>query len=101
MRAVHRQATLAVTTDARVGACYAASRRRTRPPEGAPMSEDDKLDELVARIAGHRAAAERARRLADEVNDVLAHHSLLQHAQQLEHEAEDLEVQIAVLKDTA
>jgi hypothetical protein len=65
------------------------------------MSEDDKLEEFFARIAGHRAAAERARRLADEVNDVLAHHSLLLYAQQLEREAEELEVQVAVLKETA
>ena len=39
MRAVPRQARWAVTTGARVGGRYNATPLRTRPPEGAPMSE--------------------------------------------------------------
>jgi hypothetical protein len=46
-RAVRRQANLAVTTGARAGKYYAATRLRICPPDGAPMSEA----EVLARAA--------------------------------------------------
>jgi Zn-dependent M32 family carboxypeptidase len=59
------------------------------------------MQEISAAIAGHRARAEQARRLASQVNDALTHHSLLKHADQHEHEADELEVQLMVLREMA
>ena len=39
MRAVTRQATVAVTAGARAGGCYPALSLRTRQPQGAPVSD--------------------------------------------------------------
>lgn len=65
------------------------------------MSDGTRLQEISAAITGHRARAEQARRLASQVNDALTHHSLLKHADQHEHEADELEVQLLVLKEMA
>jgi hypothetical protein len=65
------------------------------------MSGNSRVTEISAEIAAHRARAEQARRLASQVNDALTHHTLLKHAEQHDHEAEELEVQLTVLKETS
>ena len=65
------------------------------------MSDGTKLQEISAAITAHRTRAEQARRLASQVNDALTHHSLLKHADQQEHEADELDVQLTVLKEMA
>jgi hypothetical protein len=65
------------------------------------MVEKTEFDQLSLRAAVHRERATQARRLASEINDTIAQHGMLQHADEQERRAEELEAQIAVLKEAA
>jgi len=54
---------------------------------------------LKPHIAALRERAGQARRLANEVDDKLAREGLIQHAEEFERRAEELEAQLAVLKE--
>jgi Zn-dependent M32 family carboxypeptidase len=63
------------------------------------MVDDDAIVQLTLRAASHRQRAQQARRLAEQINDALAHHQLLEFAAELERQAEDFEVEAAVLTE--
>jgi len=63
------------------------------------MVNDVTIVQLTLRAAHHRQQAWRTRRLAEQINDALAHHQLLQYATELERQADDFEVEAAVLKE--
>jgi hypothetical protein len=63
------------------------------------MKKDAAIVQLTLRAANHRQRAEKSRRLAEEINDVLAHHQLLEFAAELERQAEDFDVEAAVLRE--
>jgi len=54
---------------------------------------------LKPHIAALRERAGQARRLATEVDDKLASEGLIQHAEEFERRAEELEAQLAILKE--
>ena len=63
------------------------------------MIKDAAIVELTLRAANHRQRASRSRQLAEEINDVEAHHQLLEFAAELERQADDFEVEADVLKE--
>ena len=63
------------------------------------MTDDAAIVQLTLSAARHRERASQSRRLAEEVNDVVAHHQLLEFAAELERQADDFEVEAAVLKE--
>ena len=63
------------------------------------MVNDVAIVQLTLRAANHRQQALRTRRLAEQINDALAHHQLLQYAAERERQADDFEVEAAVLKE--
>ena len=63
------------------------------------MTEDAAIVQLTLSAASHRERASQSRQLAEEVNDVVAHHQLLEFAAELERQADDFEVEAAVLKE--
>lgn len=65
------------------------------------MSNDDEIAGLRPHIAALQERAAQARRLAKEVTDKLAREGLLQHADEFERRAEELEARLAVLKEAA
>ena len=65
------------------------------------MSNDDEIAGLQPHIAALHERAAQARRLAKEVTDKLAREGLLQHAEEFERRAEELEARLAVLKEAA
>jgi hypothetical protein len=62
------------------------------------MSDQEYTAGLKPHIAALRERAAQARRLAGEVDDKLAREGLIQHAEEFEHRAEELEAQLAVLE---
>jgi hypothetical protein len=62
------------------------------------MSDEDYTAGLKPHIAALRERAAQARRLAKEVDDKLACEGLVQHAEEFERRAEELEARLAVLK---
>jgi hypothetical protein len=65
------------------------------------MAEKDDIDELMLHIAMLRERAEHARRLAREVRDTLASRGLLEHAEEYDRHAAEIEARVAVLKQAA
>lgn len=65
------------------------------------MSVDVTIAALMIQAAAHRARAEQARGLAEETNNAFEQHALRQHAESLDHLAEELTVQAAVLREGA
>jgi hypothetical protein len=65
------------------------------------MAEEDDIDELLLHIAMLRERAEHARRLGREVRDVLASRGLLEHAEEYDRHAAEIEARVAVLKQAA
>ncbi|HEX4193602.1 MAG TPA: hypothetical protein VHY80_10905 [Stellaceae bacterium] len=63
------------------------------------MSDQEYTAGLKPHIAALRERAAQARRLANEVDDKLAREGLIQHADEFEHRAQDLETQLAGLKE--
>ncbi|HXR88551.1 MAG TPA: hypothetical protein VN728_16335 [Stellaceae bacterium] len=63
------------------------------------MTDDTAIAELTLQAASHRQRALQSRLLAEEINDAVAHHQLLEFAAELERQADDLEVEAAVLKE--
>jgi hypothetical protein len=63
------------------------------------MSDQESAAGLKPHIAALRERAVQARRLANEVEDRLAREGLIQHAEEFERRAEELEAQLAVLKE--
>ena len=63
------------------------------------MSDEEDIAGLQPHIAALRERAAQARRLAKEVTDKLAREGLLQHAEEFERRAEELEVRLAVLRE--
>ena len=63
------------------------------------MIKDAAIVQLTLWAANHRQQALKSRRLAEEINDALAHYQLLEFAAELERQAEDFEVEAAVLKE--
>jgi hypothetical protein len=63
------------------------------------MSDQEYAAGLKPHIAALRERAGQARRLANEVDDKLAREGLIQHAEEFERRAEELEAQLAVLKE--
>ena len=63
------------------------------------MSDDTVIVQLTLSAANHRQRASQSRRLAEEVNDAVAHHQLLEFAAALERQADDFEIEAAVLKE--
>jgi len=63
------------------------------------MVNDVAIVQLTLRAANHRQRALKSRRLAEEINDVVAHHQLLEFAAELERQADDFEVEAAVLEE--
>ncbi len=64
------------------------------------MSDEDDIAGLQPHIAALRDRAAQARRLAKEITDKLAREGLLQHAEEFERRAEELEARLAVLRET-
>jgi hypothetical protein len=62
------------------------------------MSDDDYTAGLKPQITALRERAAQARRLANEVDDKLAREGLVQHAEEFEQRAEELEAHLSVLK---
>jgi len=62
------------------------------------MSDEDDIAGLQPHIAALRERGAQARRLAKEVMDKLAREGLLQHAEEFERRAEELETRLAILK---
>jgi len=65
------------------------------------MSDEDDLAGLPPHIAALRERAAQARRLAKELSDRLAREGLIQHAEEFERRAEELEARLAVVKQTS
>ena len=65
------------------------------------MSDEESISGLRPHIAALRERAAQARRLAKEVMDKLAREGLLQHAEEFERRAEELELRLAVLKEAS
>jgi hypothetical protein len=65
------------------------------------MSDQEYTAGLKPHIAALRERAAQARRLANEVDDTLAREGLIQHAEEFECRAQELEAQLAVLKEEA
>lgn len=63
------------------------------------MINDAAIVQLTLRAENHRQRALRSRRLAEEVNDALAHYQLLEFAAGLERQADDFEVEATVLQE--
>lgn len=63
------------------------------------MSDQEYTAGLKPHIAALRERAAQARRLANEVDDKLASEGLIQHAEEFERRAQELEAQLAVLKE--
>ncbi|HWE72992.1 MAG TPA: hypothetical protein VG328_07520 [Stellaceae bacterium] len=65
------------------------------------MSDHEYNAGLKPHIAALRGRAAQARRLAKEVDDKLAREGLIQHAEEFERRAQELEAQLAVLNEEA
>jgi predicted nucleic acid-binding Zn-ribbon protein len=65
------------------------------------MSDEEEIVGLQPHIAALRERAFQARRLAKEITDKLAREGLLQHAEEFENRAEELEARLAVLKQAS
>lgn len=65
------------------------------------MSDTEEMAGLQPHIAALRERALQARRLAREITDKLAREGLLQHAEEFERRAEELEARLAVLKEAS
>jgi hypothetical protein len=63
------------------------------------MTKGAAIVQLTLGAANHRQRALKSRRLAEDINDALAHHELLEFAAVLERQAEDFEIEAAVLKE--
>ncbi|HEX3974088.1 MAG TPA: hypothetical protein VHX19_22325 [Stellaceae bacterium] len=63
------------------------------------MSDQEYTAGLKPHIAALRERAAQARRLANEVDDKLAREGLIQHADEFERRAQDLEAQLVALKE--
>lgn len=64
------------------------------------MAETE-IVELEHRAASLRLRAAQTRWLAESIEDVLAQHQLLQCAEELERQAENFEIEAAVMKETS
>jgi hypothetical protein len=65
------------------------------------VSDTSNIAELLPHIAMLRERAEHARRLAREIRDELARRGLLDHAEEYDRQAAELEARVAVLKRAA
>lgn len=63
------------------------------------MINDAAIVQLTLRAENHRQRALESRRRAEEINDAFAHHQLLEFATELERQADDFEVEAAVLQE--